>query len=95
MPAEMTQTGIAENVEINYSHVPRAVKRLQRDGFINELMAHSSDNPTGRRRKAYYLTERGLKSARELMNNLMKYSQLNFGEKLWTGLHKKCLILCF
>jgi DNA-binding MarR family transcriptional regulator len=72
MPEETTQLGIAKSVDINYSHVPRAVKRLENEGYIKKVMAHSMSNPTGRRRKAYYLTEFGLKTARDIMDTLMR-----------------------
>jgi DNA-binding MarR family transcriptional regulator len=70
MPEETTQRGIAQGININYSHVPRAVKNLLSSGFIIEITAHSSANPAGRRRKAYYLTDKGIMTADKMMNNL-------------------------
>jgi DNA-binding PadR family transcriptional regulator len=68
----VTQLGIASAVEINYSHVPRAVKRLQDDGLIIESLAHITNQPTARRRKAYFLTEDGFSVARELHGEIAK-----------------------
>ncbi len=62
--------GIAAGVDIEYSHVPRAVKRLQSDGLISEVVAHTMTNPTGRRRKSYFLTDSGLQVAHRLLTNI-------------------------
>ena len=70
VPEAITQLGIAAGVNINYSHVPRAVKRLSDDGQISEGMAHIVNHPSGRRRKSYFLTENGLKSAKKVMSIL-------------------------
>ncbi|MCK5559757.1 MAG: hypothetical protein KAJ51_04165, partial [Thermoplasmata archaeon] len=74
VPESVTQLGIATGVDISYTHVPRAVKRLQEQGLIIELMAHVDNQPTSRRRKAYFLTERGLKIASELQSSLADLS---------------------
>lgn len=70
MPIEVTQLGIASGIDINYSHVPRAVKRLEADGLLYEVMAHVKDQPTGRRRKAYFLADSGIKAAEKLLASL-------------------------
>ena len=69
----MTQLGIAIGVNINYSHVPRAVKRLQKQGLIFEKTVHIILHPSGRRRRAYFLTEEGVTVARELSSALAQY----------------------
>jgi len=79
-PEELTQTGIGMGVNINYSHVPRAVKRLQEQGLIIEKTVHIQSQPTGRRRKAYFLTDTGLKVANDLLMDLAEYN-VNFKDK--------------
>ncbi len=70
VPEEITQIGIAAGVEINYSHVPRAVKRLMSQGKVLEVTTHIAPHPTSRRRKAYFLTEEGMNAAVELLSLL-------------------------
>jgi DNA-binding PadR family transcriptional regulator len=72
MPEETTLSGIAENVGINYSHAPRAVKHLQSEGLIFEITAHTTAHLSGRRRKSYYPTEKGILVAKKLLDNLSK-----------------------
>ena len=81
MPEEVTQIGISAGVNINYSHVPRAVKRLLRDGLLFEVSARLINNPTGRRRKAYFLTGAGL-SAAESLNSRLNNHPIIFKDKL-------------
>ena len=66
VPEAVTQLAIAHGVNINYSHVPRAVKRLKKQGLLLEIMAHVETQPTSRRRKAYFLTEAGISAAQKL-----------------------------
>lgn len=73
LPEPITQLGIASAVGISYSHVPRAVKSLQEQGLIVEVMAHIDDQPTSRRRKAYFLTDQGLKIASKLQSTLADF----------------------
>ena len=80
IPEQVTQLGIASAVGINYSHVPRAVKRLLEQGLTIEVMAHIDNQPTSRRRKAYFLTDQGLKIANELQSNLANF-QVKFKDK--------------
>jgi DNA-binding PadR family transcriptional regulator len=72
VPEAVTQMGIASGIGINYSHVPRAVKRLQFEDHVTEVLAHVDTQPTGRRRKAYKLTDIGLNVARKLHSALAK-----------------------
>ncbi|WP_455393165.1 hypothetical protein [[Eubacterium] cellulosolvens] len=69
----MTQLAIATGVEISYSHVPRAVKRLKQEKLICEILVHVDTQPTGRRRRAYFLTEQGITTAQNLNSNLAEY----------------------
>jgi DNA-binding PadR family transcriptional regulator len=79
-PEELTQMGIGLGIDINYSHVPRAVKRLQEQGLIIEKTVHIQSQPTGRRRKAYFLTDSGLKIAKDLLVGLAEYD-VDFKDK--------------
>jgi DNA-binding MarR family transcriptional regulator len=61
VPPQVTQEGIAEALGIRPNHVPRAVRRLISEGTVEELLSHVSGY--ARRRKAYFLTEKGLSIA--------------------------------
>src|SRR3990170_3775700 len=67
-PEAITQLGIADAARLRRSHVPRTVKGLVREGYLEERdgRVHSR----GRRVKLYYLTEAGLRRARELAQAL-------------------------
>jgi DNA-binding MarR family transcriptional regulator len=70
VPENITQIGIAEGVNINYTHVPRAVKNLLNKELIEENTTHIISNPTGRRRRVYFLTDQGIKIAQDLIVKL-------------------------
>ena len=67
-PQAVTQKGIADAIDIRVTHVPRSVKRLEEDGLIYESVMHIKG--MDKRRKAYFLTEKGMFSANELKRNL-------------------------
>jgi DNA-binding MarR family transcriptional regulator len=69
VPPQVTQDGIAEALGIRPNHVPRAVRRLVGEGAVEEVTSHVSGY--ARRRKAYFLTERGLSIAEGVMKRLM------------------------
>ena len=69
-PEGVTQAGIASGININPSHVPRAVKNLLSQKLITEETVHVTEHPSGRRRRAYFLTDFGMKVALELLSNL-------------------------
>ncbi len=77
MPEETTLLGISRSININYSHVPRAMKRLTTEGLVAEIIAHTTKNPTGRRRKSYYLTENGLQTG-IMIHNKLKETEIMF-----------------
>ncbi|UCE44968.1 MAG: hypothetical protein JSU93_06140 [Methanobacteriota archaeon] len=63
-PAESTQVGIAEGVGISRTHVPRAVKTLIRDGFVEERRGRVADK--GRRMSVYTVTPEGFRKAESI-----------------------------
>jgi DNA-binding MarR family transcriptional regulator len=70
VPEGVTQVGIASGININPSHVPRAVKTLLSQKLIIEETVHVTEHPSGRRRRAYFLTDYGVEVAFELLSNL-------------------------
>jgi len=68
VPPQVTQEGIAEALGIRPNHVPRAVKRLLDDGAVEERASHVSG--FARRRKVYFLTEKGLSMAEGVLKRL-------------------------
>ncbi|MBN1539885.1 MAG: AAA family ATPase [Candidatus Thermoplasmatota archaeon] len=67
-PIDVTQDGIADNLGIIRSAVPRAVGSLMNRNLVEENLAHI-DGLT-RRRKIYLLTDEGIMAARELLDDL-------------------------
>jgi len=65
---EGTQTGIAEGARLLRSHVPRTLKALQGEGFVDAQDAHL----LGRTRKVrvYALTESGVRRARQILSEV-------------------------
>jgi len=67
-PQAVTQKGIADAIDIRVTHVPRSVKKLEEEGLIYENVMHITG--LDKRRKAYFLTEKGMFSANELKRSL-------------------------
>lgn len=67
-PQAVTQKGIADAIDIRVTHVPRSVRKLDDEGLIYESVMHI--NGMDKRRKAYFLTEKGMFSANEIKRNL-------------------------
>src|SRR2546422_3459468 len=67
-PEAITQQGIGEAARLRRSHVPRTVKALAKEGYVEERDGRVRSR--GRRVKLYYLTEAGLRRARELAKAL-------------------------
>lgn len=67
-PEAITQQGIADAARLRRSHVPRSVKALAREGFLEEREGRVRGR--GRKVRVYYLTESGLRRARELAGAL-------------------------
>ncbi|MCJ7489889.1 MAG: hypothetical protein MUO87_07080, partial [Thermoplasmata archaeon] len=71
---ESTQVGIAEGVGISRTHVPRAVKTLIKDGFIEELRGRVANRD--RRMSVYAVTPEGFRKAVETWE-IVRKSQLS------------------
>ncbi len=67
-PEAITQQGIADAARLRRSHVPRTVKALAREGYVEEREGRVHGR--GRKVRVYYLTEAGLRRARELAKAL-------------------------
>ena len=67
-PQAVTQKGIADAIDIRVTHVPRSVKKLDEEGLIYESVMHIEG--LDKRRKAYFLTEKGMYHANEIKRNL-------------------------
>ena len=67
-PEAISQQGIADAARLRRSHVPRTVKALAREGFLDEREGRVRGR--GRKVKLYFLTESGLRRARELARAL-------------------------
>lgn len=80
-PLDVTQDGIAGNLGIIRSAVPRAVGSLINRDIVEEHLAHI-DGLT-RRRKVYMLTDKGIMEAKELLDELsaIKVDVIEGGEK--------------
>jgi hypothetical protein len=70
-PFSITQKGIAEGVKIRWNHVPRAVGKLKKIGYVSEEMSHIEGKT--RRQKAYFLTDSGMLFARNLREKILGY----------------------
>jgi len=68
-PWDACQEGIAEAVGMLRSHVPRAVKDLQRDGFVEEWKKHVAQGE--KRMKVYLITPSGLARVREIESEFL------------------------
>ncbi|HEY4705454.1 MAG TPA: hypothetical protein VII27_06955 [Thermoplasmata archaeon] len=70
VPEEVTQEGIARTVGIRVHHVQQYVRPLIAEGLVDERTSHIRRQP--RRRKAYFLTERGRSRALTLRTATLK-----------------------
>ncbi|MBN1389945.1 MAG: tetratricopeptide repeat protein [Candidatus Thermoplasmatota archaeon] len=64
VPQEVVQDGIAEAVSIRRDNIPRTMKKLKEEGFVHDVLKRIKGLP--RKRKAYFLTEKGLSYAKEV-----------------------------
>jgi tetratricopeptide (TPR) repeat protein len=71
VPFALSQMGIANAVAIARSNVPRAIAGLKDDGLLIERQAHVKG--VSRKRKAYFLTDIGIKLAGETWTRLQSY----------------------
>jgi DNA-binding MarR family transcriptional regulator len=70
-PYSITQKGIADGVGIRWNHVPRAMGKLKKMGYITEEMSHIEEKT--RRQKVYFLTDEGLVFARSLRERILAW----------------------
>ena len=68
-PRGICQEGISEAVGVLRSHVPRAVKDLISDGFLEEGKMHVREGD--KRVKTYLITLRGLEKARQIEERML------------------------
>lgn len=87
-PATLTQAGISAAVHVQRKHIPRTLKRMEKNGQIQVTQRHI---PGGKQRKRVYtLTEMGAALANELKDQIFAKSVVR-GEKsvplgdLWTS----------
>lgn len=71
VPFSLSQMGIANAVAIARSNVPRAIAGLKDQGLLVERQAHV--NGVSRKRKAYFLTDSGMKLAEETWRRLREF----------------------
>ena len=71
VPFALSQMGIANAVAIARSNVPRAIAGLKDQNLLIERQAHVSG--VTRKRKAYFLTESGMKLAEETWERLAEH----------------------
>ncbi|MFW5907132.1 MAG: winged helix-turn-helix transcriptional regulator [Candidatus Natronoplasma sp.] len=67
-PEDITQKGIAENLNISRTHVSRIVKELTEEGYLKEKRAPVKGHQ--KRLKSYYLTSKGLQKVEDLLSDL-------------------------
>ncbi|MCK5643294.1 MAG: AAA family ATPase, partial [Gammaproteobacteria bacterium] len=63
-PDSITQSGIANAVDIARNHVPRAIDSLNDGNFIIEMKGRVKGSE--RRKKVYFLSDKGMQMAKEL-----------------------------
>ncbi len=91
-PAEITQMGIASAVGISRTHVPRAVKLLEKGGLIAELTARVKGHE--RRMNVYTVTAEGMRRTEELWKVVLeaRFPVLTNGEtSMLTGKEKSAI----
>ncbi|MBA4735430.1 MAG: TerB family tellurite resistance protein [Candidatus Poseidoniales archaeon] len=75
-PMELTQAGISAAVHVQRKHVPRTLKRLEQQSFLNTTSRHV---PGARqRRRVYSLTLGGRERAQSILNRI-KSTPVNSG----------------
>ena len=68
-PATLTQAGISAAVHVQRKHIPRTLKRMEKNGLLNVAQRHI---PGGKQRKRVYtLTESGREQADALAQNIL------------------------
>ena len=78
-PMELTQAGISAAVHVQRKHVPRTLKRLQEQDFLNTTSRHV---PGARqRRRVYSLTPDGRERALSILNGSKQYQCNRMGQQ--------------
>ena len=68
-PAVLTQAGISAAVHVQRKHIPRTLKRMEKNGLLNVEQRHI---PGGKQRKRVYtLTDTGTQRAEELREQFL------------------------
>ncbi|MEM3341591.1 MAG: ATP-binding protein, partial [Thermoplasmata archaeon] len=75
IPDELSQEGIALGVGIQRSHVPRYISKLILSGDIEERKGRLIIS--GRRKKVYVLTEKGIAEVKKLLERYYQYQKIN------------------
>ncbi|TFG70414.1 MAG: tetratricopeptide repeat protein [Methanomassiliicoccus sp.] len=70
VPLAVCQEGIAQRLQIQVHTVSRALSSFQAEGLVNGRLAHVRGAP--RRRKTYFLTDKGHKAAHSIRDQLLK-----------------------
>ena len=68
VPKEACQEGISEKIGSGIHNISRALSAMTADGLVECRLCHIRGAP--KRRKAYFLSEKGLQSARSLVKDL-------------------------
>lgn len=68
VPNQVTQRGIGESIDIAWSNVPRAMKKLVTDQVVEEKSARIKGDK--RKKKAYFLTHKGYSQALTLREEM-------------------------
>lgn len=68
VPYEAVQDGMADAVSIRRDNIPRTVKKLKEEDLIYEVLKRVKGLP--RKRKAYFLTDKGMDFAREILHEV-------------------------
>jgi len=70
VPLSASQEGIAQELQIQVHNASRALASLQREGLVTDRLAHVRGAP--KRRRAYFLTERGRHAAQTIRADIAK-----------------------
>lgn len=87
-PAVLTQAGISAAVHVQRKHIPRTLKRMEKQGLLNVEQRHI---PGGKQRKRVYtLTEAGTQRAEQLRDEYLDKTVTYDGNEvvlrsLWTA----------
>ena len=77
-PMELTQAGISAAVHVQRKHVPRTLKRLEQQAFLNTTSRHV---PGARqRRRVYSLTSEGRERAQSILKRVQSTAVQNNGQ---------------